>query len=138
MGRKADAPWAWKEREARRFPHSLLASDAPDPRQGGPGEAKRAIRGERMRACMVIKYCEFEPTQHRNKRVAAQVFLDEPGDPHPLAICDVCSKKLLMMRPDAIVMDRKEFLAQKKKGKEGESAAAPAKGAEADVAPTDE
>lgn len=74
---------------------------------------------------MVIKYCEFEPTQHRNKRVALHVFLDEPGDPHPLAICDVCAKKLKQMRPDAIVMERKEFEAQKKKARK-ESAAKPA------------
>jgi hypothetical protein len=63
---------------------------------------------------VAIKYCEFEPTQHRNKRVALMVFLDEPGDPHPLAICDVCAKKLKTMRPDAIVMDRKDFEKQKK------------------------
>lgn len=79
---------------------------------------------------MVIKYCEFEPTQHRNKRVAAMVFLDTPDDPHPLAICDVCAKKLHQMRPDAIVMLRKEFDAQKKKAKKdaapAEKAAEPA------------
>ena len=72
---------------------------------------------------MVIKYCEFEPTQHRNKRVALQVFLDAPDDPHPLAICDVCTKKLKQMRPDAIVMERKDFEKQKKASKK-ESAAA--------------
>ena len=71
---------------------------------------------------MVIKYCEFEPTQHRNKRVALMVFLDEPGDPHPLAICDVCAKKLKQMRPDAIVKDRKEFEADKKKAKKASEA----------------
>ena len=74
---------------------------------------------------MGIKYCEFEPTQHRNKRVATAVFLDEPGDPHPLAICDVCTKKLKQMRPDAIVMERKEFEAQKKKAAKGQAAPAP-------------
>ena len=63
---------------------------------------------------MVTKYCEFEPSQHRNKRVATFVFLDEPNDPHPLAICDVCSKKLLKMRPDAIVRPRKEQQALQK------------------------
>jgi len=57
---------------------------------------------------MVTKYCEFEPTQHRNKRAAQYVFLDDENDPHPLAICDVCTKKLLQMRPDALVRDRKE------------------------------
>jgi len=66
---------------------------------------------------MVIKYCEFEPTQHRNKRVALQVFLDSPTDPHPLAICDVCAKKLMQMQPNAIVKDRKVFEAEKKKAK---------------------
>ena len=65
---------------------------------------------------MGIKYCEFEPTQHRNKRVAPLVFLDAAGDPHPLAICDVCATKLKKMRPDAIVMERKEFEKSKKKG----------------------
>lgn len=73
---------------------------------------------------MVTKYCEFEPSQHRNKRVAMMVFLDHPGDPHPLAICDVCAKKLKQMRPDAIVRDRKEFEADKKAAKK---AAAPKK-----------
>src|SRR5439155_16116837 len=57
---------------------------------------------------MVTKYCEFEPSQHRNKRVALFVFLDEPDDPHPLAICDVCAAKLKKMKPDAIVRERKE------------------------------
>ena len=68
---------------------------------------------------MVLKYCEFEPTQHRNKRVALYVFLDSPDDPHPLAICDVCTKKLKQMRPDAIVRERKEHEALKKKAKQG-------------------
>ena len=63
---------------------------------------------------MALKYCEFEPSQHRNKRVAMMVFLDHPGDPHPLAICDVCAKKLKQMRPDAIVKERKEHEAEKK------------------------
>lgn len=76
---------------------------------------------------MVLKYCEFEPTQHRNKRVALFVFLDEPNDPHPLAICDVCVKKLKQMRPDAIVRERKEHEAIKKGKKPAEAApAAPA------------
>jgi hypothetical protein len=98
------------------------------------GAGKRAVLHEHFglriyptgpRARLVaIKYCEFEPTQHRNKRVALMVFLDEPGDPHPLAICDVCAKKLKTMRPDAIVMDRKDFEKQKK------SKAAPAKPAD--------
>jgi len=57
---------------------------------------------------MVTKYCEFEPSQHRNKRVALFVFLDEPDDPHPLAICDVCAAKLKKMKPGAIVRERKE------------------------------
>lgn len=63
---------------------------------------------------MAMKYCEFEPSQHRNKRVATFVFLDEPNDPHPLAICDVCAAKLKKMKPDAIVRDRKEQAAIKK------------------------
>lgn len=66
---------------------------------------------------MALKYCEFEPSQHRNKRVAQFVFLDAPGDPHPLAICDVCAKKLKQMQPNAIVKDRKEHEAEKKKAK---------------------
>lgn len=77
---------------------------------------------------MATKYCEFEPTQHRNKRVALFVFLDEPNDPHPIAICDVCIAKLKKMRPDAIVKPRKEFEADRK---EKRKAAAPPK-AEAD------
>lgn len=78
---------------------------------------------------MALKYCEFEPTQHRNKRVALFVFLDSPNDPHPLAICDVCVAKLKQMRPDAIVRDRKEHEAAKKKAK-----AEAAKGATAPAA----
>ena len=73
---------------------------------------------------MATKYCEFEPSQHRNKRVAPMVFLDHPGDPHPLAICDVCAKKLKQMRPDAIVQTRKEFESSRKASKK---AAAPGK-----------
>ena len=75
---------------------------------------------------MALKYCEFEPTQHRNKRVASMVFLDSPNDPHPLAICEVCSNKLKQMRPDAIVKDRKTFEAEKKKGKAAAAADAAA------------
>lgn len=71
---------------------------------------------------MAIKYCEFEPSQHRNKRVALFVFLDEPNDPHPLAICDVCTKKLLQMRPGAIVKPRKEFEGDKKAAKKAAKA----------------
>jgi len=87
---------------------------------------------------MATKYCEFEPSQHRNKRVALMVFLDSPGDPHPLAICDVCAKKLKQMRPDAIVRDRKEFEADKKAAKKAAAKKdddAPA--AEAEAPPSD-
>lgn len=63
---------------------------------------------------MALKYCEFEPSQHRNKRVAQFVFLDDEDDPHPLAICDVCAKKLQQMRPNAVVRDRKEHAKMKK------------------------
>jgi hypothetical protein len=70
---------------------------------------------------MALKYCEFEPTTHRNKRVAQFVFLDEPNDPHPLAICDVCVAKLKQMRPGAIVKERKEFEKEKKAGKAGKA-----------------
>ena len=71
---------------------------------------------------MVTKYCEFEPTQHRNKRAAQYVFLDDENDPHPLAICDVCTKKLLQMRPDALVRDRKEHEAARKEKRQAERA----------------
>lgn len=88
---------------------------------------------------MVLKYCEFEPSQHRNKRVALFVFLDEPGDPHPLAICDVCAKKLQQMRPDAIVKERKEHekdkKAAKKEGSAEKAAPAPEEGASAQTPP---
>lgn len=70
---------------------------------------------------MVLKYCEFEPSQHRNKRIALFVFLDAPNDPHPLAICDVCVKKLTQMRPDAIVKERKVHEADKKAAKKAQS-----------------
>lgn len=68
---------------------------------------------------MALKYCEFEPSQHRNKRVAPFVFLDGPNDPHPLAICEVCSNKLKQMRPDAIVKERKVFESEKKAARAG-------------------
>jgi hypothetical protein len=88
---------------------------------------------------MATKYCEFEPTQHRNKRVALMVFLDDPRDPHPLAICDVCAAKLKKMRPDAIVKTRKEFEAEKKAAKKESSPkradAAPPQEQESSAAP---
>lgn len=71
---------------------------------------------------MVTKYCEFEPSQHRNKRVALFVFLDEPNDPHPLAICDVCAAKLKKMKPDAIVRERKEQAAISKEQRAAKAA----------------
>ena len=71
---------------------------------------------------MVTKYCEFEPSQHRNKRVALYVFLDEPNDPHPLAICDVCAAKLKKMKPDAIVRERKEQAALDKEKRAAKAA----------------
>jgi hypothetical protein len=74
---------------------------------------------------MATKYCEFEPTQHRNKRVALFVFLDEPNDPHPIAICDVCIAKLKKMRPDAITMPRKEFEAKRKADRKAAAPPAP-------------
>ena len=87
---------------------------------------------------MVIKYCEFEPTQHRNKRVAPLVFLDEPNDPHPLAICDVCTKKLLQMRPTAIVKERKVWESEKKAAKKAaaKEQAEPAKPSNDEAPPT--
>lgn len=87
---------------------------------------------------MGTKYCEFEPSQHRNKRVALMVFLDNPGDPHPLAICDVCAKKLKQMRPDAIVRDRKEFESEKKASRKAAAAPKPEDAAaEAERPPSD-
>lgn len=52
---------------------------------------------------MAIRYCDFQPSQHRNKKSANMEFLDEEDDPHPLPICEVCAVKLKQMRPDAIV-----------------------------------
>ena len=52
---------------------------------------------------MAQKYCEFQPTQHRNKRPGTLVFLDSEDDKHPMAICDVCAIKLKQMNPNAIV-----------------------------------
>src|SRR5439155_10939912 len=79
---------------------------------------------------MVTKYCEFEPSQHRNKRVALFVFLDEPDDPHPLAICDVCAAKLKKMKPDAIVRERKEQAAMDKERRTAKAAEMKAKTAD--------
>jgi hypothetical protein len=76
---------------------------------------------------MVTKYCEFEPSQHRNKRVALFVFLDEPNDPHPLAICDVCAAKLKKMKPDAIVRERKEQASLEKEKRAAKAAELKAK-----------
>lgn len=52
---------------------------------------------------MPIRYCEFQPTQHRNKRTASLLFLDDEHDKHPMAICDICSIKLKQMNPKAIL-----------------------------------
>ena len=82
---------------------------------------------------MVTKYCEFEPSQHRNKRVALFVFLDEPNDPHPLAICDVCAAKLKKMKPDAIVRERKEQAALDKEKRAAKSAELKAKKTDEDA-----
>lgn len=76
---------------------------------------------------MVTKYCEFEPSQHRNKRVALYVFLDDPNDPHPLAICDVCAAKLKKMKPDAIVRERREQAALDKEKRAAKAAEMKAK-----------
>ena len=105
-----------------------------------PRKSQSLKRRDPLRRSMATKYCEFEPSQHRNKRVALLVFLDHPGDPHPLAICDVCAKKLKQMRPDAIVRDRKEFEADRKAARK--AAAAPGKkddaeGEDASAPPSD-
>ncbi|HVL49124.1 MAG TPA: hypothetical protein VM889_11245 [Candidatus Thermoplasmatota archaeon] len=69
---------------------------------------------------MPIRYCEFQPSQHRNKRTATLLFLDDEHDKHPMAICDVCSMKLKQMRPDSILRPLHE-----KKAKKDAAAAAP-------------
>jgi hypothetical protein len=61
---------------------------------------------------MVTKYCEFQPTQHKNKRPAAFVFLDDENDKHPMPICDVCAVKLKQMLPNAIVRSAAEMKKQ--------------------------
>ncbi len=55
---------------------------------------------------MVLRYCEFQPSQHRNKRPASLVFLDSEDDKFPMAICDVCAQALKRMNPTAIVKPR--------------------------------
>ena len=62
---------------------------------------------------MALRYCEFVPAQHRNKVPGKLIFLDHPGDKHPMAICDACVTKLKKMRPDAIVLDPKKEAAEK-------------------------
>lgn len=94
----------------------------------GRFDPQRLKRGPPPAASMATKYCEFEPTQHRNKRVALFVFLDEPNDPHPIAICDVCITKLKKMRPDAITMPRKEFEKQRTAARKAAMPAAQDKG----------
>lgn len=84
---------------------------------------------------MAIRYCEFVPPQHRNKVVGNLVFLDHPGDKHPLAICQACAAKLMKMRPDSIVLDPKKEAAEKaaaerEKAKTEKAAAKAAKAAE--------
>lgn len=87
---------------------------------------------------MVTKYCEFEPSQHRNKRVALFVFLDEADDPHPLAICDVCAAKLKKMKPDAIVRERKEQAAIVKTQRAAKAAELKAKKVDGDASDEDQ
>ncbi len=52
---------------------------------------------------MAIKYCDFQPPEHRNRRPAKMEFLDDEEDKHPLPICDACALKLMKLNPGAIV-----------------------------------
>lgn len=75
---------------------------------------------------MPQKYCEFEPSEHRNKRTATLLFLDDEDDKFPMPVCDVCANAVKKMRPDAILKPLRE-----KKAKAAPKAAAAAPAAEA-------
>lgn len=83
---------------------------------------------------MVLVYCEFQPSQHRNKRPATLVFLDDPADKFPMAVCSVCAVYITKHQPAAIIRDRSEFEKEKADKKKAARAAAktPAPAAPAD------
>lgn len=55
---------------------------------------------------MAIKYCEFQPSEHRNKKPATLVFLDDETDKHPMAVCALCAEKIKKLQPNAIIRER--------------------------------
>lgn len=71
---------------------------------------------------MVTKYCEFQPTQHKNKRPAAFVFLDDPTDKHPMPICDICSNKAKQMLPGCIIKPMAEWKREREAARSSASA----------------
>lgn len=73
---------------------------------------------------MVLVYCEFQPSQHRNKRPATLVFLDDPTDKFPMAVCSVCATYIQKHQPNAILRDRSEFEKERADKKKAARAAA--------------
>lgn len=75
---------------------------------------------------MVLVYCEFQPSQHRNKRPATLVFLDDPQDKFPMPVCSVCSQTIRKQQPNAILRDRSEYEKEKSDKKKAARKAATA------------
>jgi len=57
---------------------------------------------------MVTKYCEFQPSEHRNKRPATLLFLDDENDKHPMAVCAICAETIKKLQPNAILKPREK------------------------------
>lgn len=55
---------------------------------------------------MAIKYCEFQPSEHRNKKPATLLFLDDEQDKFPMAVCAICAEKIKKLHPNAIIRER--------------------------------
>lgn len=66
---------------------------------------------------MVLVYCEFQPSAHRNKRPATLMFLDDPADKFPMPVCSVCAQVIRKQQPNAILRDRAEFEKERKEKK---------------------
>lgn len=56
---------------------------------------------------MAIKYCEFQPSEHRNKKPATLLFYDDEQDKHPMAVCAICAETIKKLQPKAILKERK-------------------------------
>ncbi|MHB8606523.1 MAG: hypothetical protein ACYDCK_14865 [Thermoplasmatota archaeon] len=57
---------------------------------------------------MPTKYCEFQPSEHRNKRPATLLFYDDEADKHPLAVCEICANKLRKLYANPLLKPLRE------------------------------